>query len=408
MTTLLERFIRYARIDTASSEDSTTAPSTAGQLDLLRLLESELRALGMADVELSGQGVLYAKLPGSGPGPVIGLVAHVDTSPEEPGAGVNPVLHRDWDGLPITLGNGVTVDPARSVDMARYEGTTIVTADGGTLLGADDKAGVAIIMDVIGRLGSDPSIPHPPVVVAFTPDEEVGRGVDNFDVKRFGADFAYTVDGGVIGEVETATFNAWGAEWLIKGRQVHPGSAFGIMVNAARIACEIVCSLKPEEMPENSSGANGYDYPMQISGNSSEARVRMILRDFSLEGMDGRRARLESLRGFMALKHPGAVISLSMKEQYRNPAEILQKDRRPVDYALEGAARAGVECREGAIRGGTDGSRLSFMGLPTVNLPMAGELFHSREEWVSERGLELARDILLQTLGVWAERNGAC
>lgn len=405
MASLLDSFLRYVRVDTVSDEDSTAAPSTPAQLDLLRMLESELREMGMLDVELSGQGVLYSRMPGPGEGPVIGLIAHVDTSPEEPGSGVTPVLHHGWDGSPIALGGGVTVDPARSVDMMRYKGTTIITSDGSTLLGADDKAGVAIIMDVLRTMLADPSIPRPRIVAAFTPDEEVGRGVENFDVGRFGADFAYTVDGGVIGEIETATFNAWSAEWRIRGRQVHPGSAYGLMVNAARIASEIVCALKTEEMPENSRDMDGYDYPLHISGTSSEARVKMILRDFTSEGIDARRTRLQGLRDYMALKHPGSEIVLAMKEQYRNPSEILGKDRRPVEFALEGASRAGVDCREGAIRGGTDGSRLSFMGLPCVNLPTGGELFHSREEWISERGMELARDMAVQALGVWAERG---
>lgn len=403
MSRLLDDFLRYVKIDTTPSETSTSSPSTPNQLDLLRMLESELVELGMEDVELSAGGVLYSRLPGTGSGPVVGLIAHVDTSPEEPGSGVSPVLHHGWDGSPIELGGGVSIDPSKSRDMMRYVGSTIVTSDGSTLLGADDKAGVAVIMDVLRRLRSDPSTPRPGVVAAFTPDEEVGRGVDNFDVKRFGADFAYTVDGGAVCEVETATFNAWSADWTIAGRQVHPGSACGMMVNAARIASEIVCALKPEEMPENSSGMMGYDYPMHVEGSTSGARVRMILRDFSVEGMEKRRARLENLRGYMAMKHPGARIELAMKEQYRNPAGILEKDRRPVEFALRGAALAGIECAEGSVRGGTDGSRLSFMGLPSVNLPTGGELFHSREEWISERGLEIARDIVLKTLGVWAE-----
>ena len=403
MSRLLNDFLRYVKVDTTPCEDSSSSPSTPNQLDLLRMLESELVEMGMEDVELSAGGVLYSRLPGNAGGPVIGLIAHVDTSPEVSGTGVNPILHHEWDGSVIELDGGVTVDPARSRDMMRYVGTTSVTADGNTLLGADDKAGVAVIMDVLRRLLSDPSLPRPGVVAAFTPDEEIGRGVVNFDVKRFGADFAYTVDGGAVCEVETATFNAWSADWSITGRQVHPGSACGLMVNAARIASEIVCAMKPEEMPENSSGMKGFDYPMHVEGSTSSAKVRMILRDFSMEGMEKRRARLESLRGYMALKHPGARIELAMKEQYRNPAGILEKDRRPVEYALRGAALAGIECVEGSIRGGTDGSRLSFMGLPSVNLPTGGELFHSREEWISERGLEIARDIVLNTLGIWAE-----
>lgn len=405
MQRILDRFVRYAGVDTASDESSGSAPSTPGQLDLLRMLRGELEDLGLSDVRLSDGGVLYASMPGLEGSPVIGLIAHVDTSPEEPGAGVVPVLHERWDGSPIHLGGGVVVDPSRSRQMDRYRGTTIVTSDGTTLLGADDKAGVAIIMGALERLASSPDLPRPGIRVAFTPDEEIGRGVVNFDVDGFGADFAYTVDGGPVDEIETATFNAWSAEWTIRGRQVHPGSAGGLMVNAVRIAAETVAALRPEEMPENSSGEEGYDYPMAVSGTAGEARLRMILRDFTAAGMLARRTRMQALRDYMAAKHPGAAIELVMKEQYRNPAEILEADRRPVEYALEGARLAGVQVVEGRIRGGTDGSRLSFMGLPCVNLPTGGELFHSREEWISEQGMELSCSILIETLGVWARRS---
>jgi tripeptide aminopeptidase len=405
MQRILDRFVRYARVDTASDESSSSAPSTPGQLDLLRMLEAELAELGLADARISEGGVLYASMPGPADKPVIGLVAHVDTSPEEPGAGVVPVLHERWDGSPIHLGGGVVVDPSRSKQMDRYRGTTIVTSDGTTLLGADDKAGVAVIMGALERLASSPDLPRPGIRVAFTPDEEIGRGVDNFDVEGFGADFAYTVDGSLLDNIETATFNAWSAEWTFRGRQVHPGSAGGLMVNAVRIAAETVAALRPEEMPENSSGVEGYDYPMAVSGTAGEARLRMILRDFTAAGMLSRRTRMQALRDYMAAKHPGAVIELVMKEQYRNPAETLEADRRPVEYALEGARLAGVQPVEGRIRGGTDGSRLSFMGLPCVNLPTGVELFHSREEWISEQGMELACSILIETLGVWARRS---
>jgi len=404
MSGVLERFLRYAGMDTTSDESSPTSPTTACQWDLLRLLEAELAGMGMEKVYLGDHGVLYARLPGEAGKPVLGLVAHVDTSAEAPGAGVRPILHGKWDGSPIHLRDGVVIDPANTADMARYEGGTIVTSDGTTLLGADDKAGVAIIMELCRIMISDGSLPRPSISVAFTPDEEAGRGVEHFEVGRFGADFAYTVDGSALGVIESQTFNAVSADWLITGRQVHPGSARGIMTNALRIACEIVSSLRPEEMPENSEGLQGYDYPMAISGTASEARLRMILRDFRPEGMASRRRRLEALREFFASSYPSAGVGLEFREQYSNPAEILNRDRRLVEYALEGARRAGLEPTEGSIRGGTDGSRLSFMGVPCVNLPTGGEMFHSKGEWIAEEGLELALRCLVETVGVWKTR----
>jgi tripeptide aminopeptidase len=400
---LLERFLAYVKIDTTSSDESGTSPTTGRQFDLLRLLEGELRDMGIPDVTVSDTGVLYAKVPG-GKGPeTVGLIAHVDTSPDAPGNDVKPRLHEKWDGSPIELPEGVLIDPAQTKDMSRYLGGTIITGDGTTLLGADDKAGVAVIMEVCRKLMEDPGMERPRIVVAFTPDEEVGRGVDNFDTEFFGADFAYTVDGGCLGYIDTQTFNAWKAVWKITGREVHPGSAKGVMVNAGRIAAELVSLLRAEEMPENTDGLEGYFYPLRIEGTTPGAEVRMIVRDFTMDGMEKRLAELEALKELLRARYPGATIELGTCEQYRNPVEILTRDRRPVDYALEGSRRAGVEAEEGSIRGGTDGSRLSYMGLPTVNLPTGGEMYHSRTEWIAVEGLEAAAGILMETLRVWGE-----
>ncbi|MCK5131613.1 MAG: peptidase T [Candidatus Sabulitectum sp.] len=404
MNSVAERFMRYAVVSTASDPDSSTSPSSSRQFDLLKGLEKELIELGLEDVFLSRTGVLYATVPGGISGDVIGLIAHVDTSPESPGEGVAPQLHRNWDGLPILLNKEVLIDPAECADMLRYKGGTVITSDGSTLLGADDKAGVAIIMETCKWLIENPAIRRPKVVIAFTPDEEVGRGVENFDVDRFGADFAYTVDGGEVTEVSSETFNAWSADWSITGREVHPGSAAGSMINAVRIAGELISLMRSEEMPENSSGRDGYDYPLFVKGTTGSAEVKIILRDFTTEGMMKRRRRMEAIRDCLASLFPGSQIELILKEQYSNPGEILKKDRRLVDYALEGMKRSGIEVREGSIRGGTDGSRLSFMGVPTANLPTGGELFHSRREWVAEEGLSIALDGLKNTLIIWGEK----
>ena len=405
MPELTERFLRYVRINTASDPASSTSPSSGRQLDFLRVLESELQEMEMDDIELDAKGTLYASLPGGGSGDtVIGLLAHVDTSPEAPGENVNPVLHPDWDGNPIELTKGIVIEPSETVDMLRYLGDTIITSDGTTLLGADDKAGVAIIMETLRTLFSDDGIPRPPLRVAFTTDEEVGRGMDNFDIEKFGVDFAYTVDGGCVGKVDTQTFNAWSANWNVKGREVHPGSARGIMVNAVRILADIVSSIIPEEMPENSSGDEGYYYPVSLSSVTSEGNLKMILRDFTSDGMKSRIDAMRNLESWIRGKYPGSEISLEMSEQYKNPGEILKKDRRAVEFALSGTEAVGLEPEESSIRGGTDGSRLSFMGIPTVNLPTGGELFHSRKEWIAVNGLELSSRIVLETLKIWGTR----
>ncbi len=402
MSDLTDRFLRYARINTASDSSSSTSPSSSRQIEFLRMLEIELQELGMDDVELDEKGTLYASLPGEGCGDtVIGLLAHVDTSPEAPGENVNPILHRNWDGKPIELCNGVVIKPSETSDMLRYIGDTIITSDGTTLLGADDKAGVAIIMEILDTLINSSGIPVPPLKIAFTTDEEVGRGMDNFDPVKFGADFAYTVDGGSVGKVDTQTFNAWSADWEVKGREVHPGSAHGIMVNALRVLTDIVSSIPPEEMPENSSGDEGYYYPLSISSVTSEGKLKMILRDFTSEGMRSRIEKMRSLEEWIKVKYSGAEISLEMSEQYMNPREILMQDRRAVDFAVRATGQVGLEPEESSIRGGTDGSRLSFMGIPTVNLPTGGELFHSRNEWIAEKGLELSYRIVLETLRIW-------
>jgi len=402
MTRLIDRFLEYVKHDTTADPDCSNLPSSQCQIEFLRLLEGQLRVIGMEDIELDPAGTLYATLPGGGSGEVtLGLLAHVDTSPDSPGKDVNPLLHADWNGEPIRLQEDVVIDPADSVDMGRYLGGTIITSDGTTLLGADDKAGVALIMEVCSLLIEDPLIPRPPLRIAFTTDEEVGRGVDGFDTEKFRADLAYTVDGGEVGLVDTQTFNAWSATWKIRGCEVHPGSAKGSMVNAVRIAADIISNLPAEEMPENSSGLEGYDYPLAVKAVTASGEVRIILRDFTTDGMKARLVRMENLHEWLKTRHPDAVIELELKEQYSNPASILKKDRRAVDYAIEGTARAGLTGKEGSIRGGTDGSRLSFMGVPTVNLPTGGEMYHSRREWIAVEGLEISLRILIETIRIW-------
>ena len=408
---LVERFLGYVRMHTTSSEQSESAPTTECQLAFQESLAEELRELGLENVEIGGGGVLYASLPEAGPMPescpTIVLIAHVDTSPEAPGDSVSPLLHEHWNGEPIVLPGdpSMVIDPADTRDMPAYVGDTIITSDGTTLLGADDKAGVAIIVSACERLLRDASLPRPRIRVAFTPDEEVGRGVVNFDVEGLGGDFAYTVDGGPLGSIDSQTFNAHRVDWMIEGRQVHPGSAKDVMINAVRIASRLVCDIRAEQMPESSSGMEGYIYPLEIEGNCSTARVRTIVRDFTSSGMEQRLEYLRSLATHLEKSFPGCRVSAEFREQYRNPGEVIAEDRRPVEYALEGFERAGIPSVEGAIRGGTDGSRLSRMGLPTVNLPTGGELYHSKREWIAVGGMKAALEGLLSTLAVWRERS---
>jgi tripeptide aminopeptidase len=403
MNCLVRRFVRYAEIDTRSDPASFSVPSTPGQINLLTLLRNELLEMGVEGVHLDQGGVLYGSLPGGTGGVTIGLIAHVDTAPAVSGHGVKPLIHRDWDGSPIRIAEGVVLDPVECPLMEQYKGGAIITSDGTTLLGADDKAGVAIVMEAVRLLMKDSGTKRPRIAVAFTCDEEIGRGMDNFSTARFGADFAYTVDGEQPGSVDSATFNACRADWRVTGIEVHPGSACGRLVNPVRIAAELISMLKPEDMPENSSGEGGFEYPMEVSGDTEAAVVQMIIRDFTTEGLAARVHRMHSLHRFLSEKHGRAVIELSIKNQYSNPRETLRADRRLVDYAMQGTERAGITPHETSIRGGTDGSRLSFMGVPTVNLPTGGGLFHSRREWLAVEGLEKSLEILLKTIEVWGE-----
>ncbi len=399
MDSLLARFLRYVRVHTTSDPDSDSTPSTQRQMELLAMLKDELETMGAGDLHLSDRGALYASIPGDGP--PIGLMAHVDTSPDAPGENVHPMLHENWDGSPIGLPSGQVIDPSDCEDMGRYVGGTVVTSDGSTLLGADDKAGVAVIMEAAQTLLDDDAIPRPEIRLAFTTDEEVGRGVEGFDVDRFGAEFAYTVDGSAVGKVDHQTFSAWQAQWKIRGREVHPGYAKGTMVNAVRMVSQLVSMVGADRMPEASSGLEGYIYPHSLEATVGAATLKMLLRDFTAEGMEEKVSQLRAARAYLEAAYPGSSVELSLEEQYRNPAEVLKKDSRPVEYALEGTRLAGLKPLRSSIRGGTDGSRLSYMGVPTVNLPTGGELFHSRREWVAVEGLHLALQTVLQTVEIW-------
>jgi len=403
-----ERFLRYVRIDTQSMEDAPSYPSTEKQKDLCRLLVEELRALGLYDAAMSTHGHVYAALEGNVPWevPAIGLLAHIDTSPEVSGTNVNPIVHRDYDGGTLALGHGVTLSPEDSPELLHMRGRTLITSDGRTLLGADDKAGIAAIMTLIERLQQDPDIPHGPLRIAFTCDEEVGRGTEHFDLERFGATYAYTVDGEGAGEIENETFCADAASITVTGVSVHPGQAKGKLVNALKVAAAFLAGLPPDRLsPETTEGREGFVHPTTLQGNVESAKVRLIVRDFDEEGLAAHRALLVDLAGRVQDAFPGSTVAVKFTETYRNMRFVLDKHPQVVETALEAVRRVGLEPKLCAIRGGTDGSRLSYKGLPTPNIFAGGHLFHSRKEWIAVEDMNLAVETLVHLARLWAEHS---
>lgn len=406
---VLARFLRYVRIDTRADESSTSRPSSPGQLQLMRLLEQELRDVGLKDVVLDDNGYLMATVPATATTadvPVIGFIAHVDTSPEMSGTDVKPIVHRKYDGRDIVLPDDPTavLRASDSPPLAARIGDDIVTASGTTLLGADDKAGVAEIMAAVEWLVSHPEIPHGTVRIAFTPDEEIGRGADRFDVERFGAACAYTLDGGSRGELEYESFSADLFTATFIGFNTHPGYARGRMSNSIRVAADFIAALPRKDMtPETTEGYDGYVHAYSVDASVDRTTVKVLIRDFITGELGTKRAMLEHLASQAAAAHPGCRLETALTEQYRNMREVLDRHPDVVERAREAMRRAGIEPIERPIRGGTDGSRLSFMGLPTPNLFAGEHDFHSRLEWVSVQDMEKAVDVIVELCRVWAE-----
>ena len=409
MTTVLERFLRYVTYDTQSDEASTTYPSTAKQLVLLRDLAAELQAIGLADAAVDQFGYVMATIPATTtkPGvPAIGFIAHVDTSPEMPGAGVKPIVHRGYDGRDLALPD----DPAavlRLADnppLAEQIGHDIVTASGTTLLGADNKAGVAEIVTAAAYLVAHPEIPHGTIRIGFTPDEEIGRGTKHFDVARFGARYAYTMDGGRRGEIETESFSADAMTITFHGFNTHPGYAKGRMVNAIKVAAAFIDRLPHDALsPETTAGHDGFVHPYVVQAGVERTSVRLLVRDFSTAGLAEKESMLERLARDAAAAVPGARIDVAIEESYRNMKEILDRHPAIAEHAREAIRRAGLEPRTRPIRGGTDGCRLSFMGLPTPNLFAGQHNFHSSLEWVSVQDMEKAVEVIVHLCQIWEE-----
>jgi tripeptide aminopeptidase len=403
---VLERFLRYVRIDTQSAHGATTSPSTEKQLELSRLLLHELEEIGLDDVRLEESGYVYGSLAGTEGGPAIGLIAHVDTSPDVTGTGVDPIVHRGYDGGVLTLPGDPTVvlDPEELPLLTGKIGHDLVTTDGTTLLGADDKAGVAEIMAAVAYLKRNPDFVHAPVRVCFTVDEEVAGGADHLDLDRFGARYAYTLDGSKPGEIEAETFNASRVTVTIRGRSTHPGTARGQLVNAVKLAADLVAALPRDSLsPETTDEREGFVHPTKIAGGAERATVELIVRDHDRDLMREHVALIERLVAELREREPRAAIEVSEEEQYRNMGEVIERHPEVIEAAEEAVRRAGLEPTHSIIRGGTDGARLSHRGLPTPNLFTGGSEYHSRREWASVQDMAAAAATIVELVRVWAE-----
>jgi tripeptide aminopeptidase len=406
--TVLDRFLRYVQIDTQSDPTSPTQPSTEKQKALSRLLVSELQAIGFADAEMDSNGYVYATVPANTDKdvPVICFCSHVDTAPDFSGTGVKPQIIKNYAGGDITL----VGDKSRVIRVAEHPelknqiGNDLITTDGTTLLGADDKAGVAEIVTAAEILLKDKSIPHGAIKLLFTPDEEIGRGVDKVDLKKLGARFAYTMDGETAGTIEDETFSADGLEISITGVAMHPGFAKGRMENAIKIAGEIIARLPHDVSPEGTEGREGFVHPVGVTGSMEKATISMIVRDFTVAGLHEKEAMVDEIAKTVIASYPGSSYRIAVKEQYRNMKEVLDKNPEIVEFAVEAIRRAGMEPVRGSIRGGTDGSRLSFMGLPTANIFAGGHAFHSPLEWISRQDMEKAVSTIVELARLWEER----
>ncbi len=413
---VLERFERYVRVDTQAARDRSGSPSTPGQLELGRLLVEELAAIGLADAALDDNGYVTATLPASGGAPAedasasasapptIGLIAHLDVSPDAPAAGVEPIVHRDYRGGVIELPrSGTVLDPASMAHLADKVGEDIVTSSGDTLLGADDKAGIAEIMTAVAHLAAHPELPRPTLRIAFTPDEEIGLGASLFDVEAFGALCAYTIDGSSLGELQDETFTGAEAIITIEGVDVHPGFATGKLVNAARLASRIVAELPADGLsPETTSGREGFIHIYAMEGNAATAKIRAIVRDFDDELLAGHMALLREIAERVVGDEPTARLTFEANPQYPNMRRHLEAVPEVVEIAERALRAEGLEPLRNPIRGGTDGSMLSAMGLPTPNLFAGGHEFHSVREWVSVQDMAAAAAVIVRLAGEWA------
>lgn len=403
---LKERFLKYVSFDTQSDENSETFPSTEKQKVLLAALRDEMQTLGLKEVTMDQYGYVMGTIPAT-PGcenaPVIGFIAHVDTSPDMSGKEVKPRVIEEYDGGDIQLNGHLTMRVAEFPELAFFKGHTLIHTDGTTLLGADDKAGVAEIMTAAEYLMTHPEIAHGKIRIGFTPDEEVGRGVDYFDVAAFGADFAYTVDGGMEGELEYENFNAASARIEIQGRNVHPGYAKEKMINAIEVGCALQALLPPVERPEHTEGYEGFYHCVGFNGTVEQATVSYIIRDHDAERFEARKVFLWSCVDLLKKRYGDEVLTLTLKDQYFNMRKMVEPHPQVIDKALQAMTEAGVKPLVRPIRGGTDGARLSFMGLPCPNLFTGGMNFHGKFEYCSLTTMRKAQQVILNLAQLWAK-----
>lgn len=403
---LLERLLDYVRVCTTSDPHVEIIPSTPGQWELLKLLTRKLKALGIEDVQLTDGGYLIARLPasrGCESLPVIGFLAHVDTSFDAPGENIKPRVHENYDGKPIELAGGVTIDPEHDENLAARKGDTIITSDGTTLLGADDKAGIAEIMTAAEWLIAHPEVDHGGVELVFTPDEETGRGMNNFPKEKLDSYCCYTLDGDVEGTIETECFNAEKATIVFEGVPIHPGSARGRLVNALSMAAGFVTMLPRNESPEATDGRYGFYLPQEMSGNADRSELAVLLRDFEEEELTRRREGLQSFARAVEAQFPGGRVTVKAQKQYVNMRSYFERDPRIVELLEEAVHLAGLKPVRKIIRGGTDGARLSEMGIPTPNIFAGGHNFHSRSEWASLDVMVSACQVIIRLAALWRE-----
>jgi len=407
--TVLDKFLRYVIIDTQSVEDSESYPSTAKQLDLLNLLVKELKDLGVPKVSIDEFGYVMATVPANVQKnvPAIGFIAHVDTSPEVTGANVKPQIITSYNGGDIILSGDPTAIIRESENPALKTalGKMIVTSDGTTLLGADDKAGLAIIMTAVQSLLNSPSMKHGEIKIGFTPDEEIGAGTKFFDIKKFGAQFAYTLDGDTTGELNKETFSANSCLITVYGRDIHPGSAKDIMVNSVRVISDIIARLPKNIAPETTEWYEHYIHPYVLEGGVGKSTVKILFRDFKTAGLEDLKKIVEKAVAEVQSMYLKAKVEIQVTEQYRNMREALEKDTRVIDYLFEATKRTGLKPEWTPIRGGTDGSRLTENGLPTPNIFTGGANYHSRTEWVNVWGMEKSVETVLNVIQIWVEKS---
>ena len=407
---VVDRFLRYVRVETQSKEEASTVPSTPAQWTLARMLVEELRDLGAENVRISGHCMVYATLPPNVPTndrlPPIGFLAHVDTSPAVTGLNVNPIVHRNYQGGDIVLPN----DPTQVISVAQNPvlndliGDDIITTDGTTLLGSDDKAGVATIMTLVDLLRENPDIEHGPISIGFTADEEVGIGIEKFDVAEFGAAYAYTIDGGTLGEISDETWSARLATVTFGGKSTHPGTAKGVMVNSIYALADYVLQIPRDMVPETTEGRIGFVHPYIGTADVETSSIKILLRDFEMTGLAAKEELLRRIAVETEKKYPGVSIRIDVKDNYKNMREVLKDHPQLVENALEAARRAGLDPFMEPIRGGTDGSKLTFRGLPCPNVFTGGHNFHSKLEFNSRRGLEKTTETLVHLVQIFVER----